>query len=153
MTSKDLGALRSLIKFLRVPKVSITQMDRSICLSVKLTGLCWTRAHGFHCVMHPQVPNKCPPLINFSIFFKIKTSLRPPLINFREIEFSTNPLFHFLSLLVLICTQYAREKHDSPYVLCFLTTCLCSFHRYIIVQSYFSNSDFFYQIKQLSKTV
>ena len=52
-----------------------------------------------------------PPLINFSIFPTTRTLLGPPFINVKDIDFFTNPSFHFISfhfisLLVLFTTNF-----------------------------------------------
>ena len=54
------------------------------------------------CCLYSQVPNKHPHrLLIFRVFPTPRTLLGPPSINFKEIDFFTNPSFHFLSLLVL----------------------------------------------------
>ena len=54
-----------------------------------------------------QVPNKGPPLINFSIFFQPPGPYKDPrLLILRKLTFSTNPSFHFLSLLVLFTANF-----------------------------------------------
>jgi len=56
----------------------------------------------FTLMRYSQVPNKRPYyLIIFSFFSNPRTLLGALFINSKEIDFSTNPLFHFISLLAL----------------------------------------------------
>ena len=53
------------------------------------------------CTLRYQI-NTPPPPIKFSIFFQLPRSYQDPLFtNIKEIDNFTNPLFHFISLLVL----------------------------------------------------
>ena len=81
------------------------------------------------------------PSFNFFIFSSPRTLLGlPPFLYFKEIDFFTNPSFHFHSLLVLFTPNFHGKMSFMYFSFMIYDNLFCSFRLCTIIESRYSHS-------------